>query len=168
MDGVVITGGEPTLHADLPEFCDRIKRLGFLIKLDTNGSSPDMIRSLFETRKIDYIAMDVKTLPENYPPHIAKNIPPETLYESIQIIKTSGISHEFRTTCAPPFVNTEIIGKIARIIEGADLFVLQKATIDRAILTPAFFVPYDRSFTPQELSRFQQAAAPFLKKILIR
>lgn len=168
LDGVVITGGEPTLHSDLDVFCDRIKHLGFSIKLDTNGSQPERIRSLINTGCIDYIAMDVKTLPENYSPHLAR-ISPEPLYQSIRLIKTSGIRHEFRTTCAPPFVDAEIILKIARLIEGADLFVLQTANIDKSILKPDFFIPYDQAFKKySDLVHFQQTAAPYLKSIQLR
>lgn len=168
LDGVVITGGEPTLHRDLPEFCDRIKHLGFAIKLDTNGSHPEILRTLIKSGRIDYIAMDIKTLPENYFPHISQDTPVKSFYETIRIIKSSGIGHEFRTTCAPPFVDAKIIESIARIIKGADLFVLQKAELDPSILNPAFFESYDQFFDTRDLTHFQQIAAPFLKKILVR
>lgn len=167
LDGVVITGGEPTLHPDIEAFCNRIKDLGFSIKLDTNGSRPESIRSLINSGCIDYIAMDVKTQPENYSPHIA-HISPEALYQSIQLIKNSGIRHEFRTTCAPPFVDAEIILNIARIIEGADLFVLQAASIDQKVLNPGFFIPHDQPFKRAGMEHFQQTAAPYLKNIQIR
>ncbi len=167
LDGVVITGGEPTLQQNLPEFCDRIKSLGFPIKMDTNGSRPDIIQSLLETNRIDYIAMDIKTLPEKYSPSFS-NIIPNKIYDSIHIIKNSGKAHEFRTTCVKPFADDNIISQISRIIEGADLYVLQKANIDKSILHPYFFENRDWNFDMEELTYFQKTAAASVKKVSIR
>lgn len=168
LDGVVITGGEPTLQKDLPAFCEKIKSLGFLLKLDTNGSRPEIVRSLIKNRQVDYIAMDVKTLPDHYFPHIAQHTSPETILKSIHLIRNSGISHEFRTTCVKPFVDTDIIKKIARLINGADLFVLQQAAIGDTVLRPEFFDSRDWKIKPSELQSFKHLVAPFVKKTLIR
>ncbi|MBC2716795.1 MAG: anaerobic ribonucleoside-triphosphate reductase activating protein [Desulfobacteraceae bacterium] len=168
LDGVVITGGEPTLQQNLPDFCDQIKTLGFPIKMDTNGSRPEVIHSLIKKNLIDYIAMDIKTLPEKYSPHIAQNIHPDAILESIHSIKNSKIPHEFRTTCVKPFVDADIIFKITRIIEGADLFVLQKANICNSILHPEFFQNYDWKFVVEDITSFQKIASPFVKKTMIR
>jgi pyruvate formate lyase activating enzyme len=168
LDGVTITGGEPTLQKGLPEFCDRIKPFGFSIKIDTNGSRPDVIDILIKNNQVDYIAMDIKTLPEKYSPHIAKKIPPADILQSIYLIKNSGIPHEFRMTCVKPFVNSEIIIKTATIIEGADLFVLQKANFQNTILHQNFFQNKDKKFANDEISSFQKLALPFVKKTLIR
>jgi len=168
LDGVVITGGEPTLQKDLFAFCKKIKSLGFPIKLDTNGSHPKIIQPLIKNKLIDYIAMDFKTLPEQYSPHIVRKIHPETILESIHLIKDSKIPHEFRTTCVKPFVDAEIIEKIAQIINGADLFVLQNANISNSILHPDFFQNYDWKFKKEELTSFQKIALPFVKKTMIR
>ena len=168
LDGVVITGGEPTLQKDLPAFCEKMKSLGFLLKLDTNGSQPKVVRSLIKNKQVDYIAMDVKTLPDHYFPHIAQHTSAETILESIHLIRNSGISHEFRTTCVKPFVDTDIIQKIARLINGADLFVLQQAIIGDTVLHPEFFDTVDWKIKPSELQSFQHFAAPFVKKTLIR
>lgn len=168
LDGVVITGGEPTLHADLPDFCDQIKAMGFLIKLDSNGSHPKILRTLIQSRRVDYIAMDIKTVPENYAPHLTSRIPPEDLYESIDLIKRSGLAHEFRTTCVSPFVNLDIIEKIARIAQGADRFVLQQGVITPSVLNPEFFENPDFSHSSPDLLRFQEILRPFVTKISIR
>lgn len=168
LDGVVITGGEPTLHKDLPAFCEKIKSLGFLLKLDTNGSRPEILRSLIKNRQVDYIAMDVKTLPDHYFPDIAQHTSAETILESIHLIRNSGISHEFRTTCVKPFVTADIIQKIAHLIHGADLFVLQQAAIGDTVLHPDFFDTFDWKIKPSELKSFQHLAAPFVKKVSIR
>ena len=168
LDGVVLTGGEPTLQKNLTDFCEQIKSLGFPIKMDTNGSRPDVIQSLIKSKLVDFIAMDIKTLPEKYSPYIAKNITPDVILKSIHTIKNSGIPHEFRTTCVKPFVDADIISEISNIIDGADLLVLQKANISNSILHPKFFQNFNWKFDPEEIASFQKIASPFVKKLIIR
>jgi len=168
LDGVAITGGEPTLQPDLPEFCEQIKAFGFPIKMDTNGSRPKVIKRLIEDRLVDYIAMDIKTLPENYSPNITKKTIAEDIITSIDLIINSGTIHEFRTTCIKPFINEDIIVKIARLIEKADLFVLQKANIKNSILHPDFFKSRENVFSSDEINSFQKSVAPFLNKTIVR
>ncbi len=168
LDGVVITGGEPTLQKNLLGFCEKIKALGFPIKLDTNGSHPQVIQSLIDNQLLDYIAMDIKTLPEKYSLYIAQNINPDSIFKSMHIIRHSKIPHEFRTTCVKPFLDADIIYKIAQGIDGADLFVLQKADIQNSILHPEFFQNHDWKFKNKEIESFQKIAAPFVKKTMIR
>ena len=168
LDGVVITGGEPTLHNDLPEFCDAIKSMGFAVKLDTNGSRPHMLYSLINKCQVDYLAMDLKTRPEKYPNHLAPGLLPEAILQSMALIRDSGIPHEFRTTCTKPFVDAPDIREMAALIRGADLFVLQRAQISDAVLSPEFFENLDWQYSMSELENFQAVAAPFVKNALIR
>ena len=171
LDGVAITGGEPTLQKDLPDFCTQIKSLGYPIKIDTNGSRPKVIENLIRNNLVDYIAMDIKTRPDNYAPYIARNIDPKDICDSVYLIKPSGFPHECRTTCANPFVTALIIDQIARLIEGADLHVLQKVNISDAILHPDFFATPDRidsKFSADEMTAFQKALLPYVKNSLIR
>ena len=168
LDGVVITGGEPTLHDDLPDFCSRIKSMGYFVKLDTNGSRPSVIQALIKKKQIDYIAMDVKTLPENYVPHIAQTIEPHAIRDSIALILNSGLAHEFRTTCVRPFVNQPVIEKISHIIHGADLLAFQQAKITDKVLNPEFFLEKEWKISTDTLTSFQTTAAPFVKKTIIR
>lgn len=168
LDGVVITGGEPTLHDDLSEFCSRIKSLGYCVKLDTNGSRPSVIRALIKKKQIDYIAMDVKTLPDHYVPHIVQTIDPQAITESISLILNSGLAHEFRTTCVQPFVNGPVIEKISHILRGANLLAFQQAKISDKVLNPVFFREKDWKIATDTLKSFQAIAAPFVKKTIIR
>ncbi|OIO47385.1 MAG: anaerobic ribonucleoside-triphosphate reductase activating protein [Candidatus Portnoybacteria bacterium CG06_land_8_20_14_3_00_39_12] len=113
IDGVVVTGGEPTLHQDLPDFISQIKKLGFLVKLDTNGSCPEMLRILLEQKLLDYIAMDIKSSPERY--HRAcglTKINLSTIQKSIDFIKNSALPYNFRTTLAPNVVSEKDISQI--------------------------------------------------------
>ncbi len=98
LDAVVITGGEPTLHADLPEFAGRIKSLGYAIKLDTNGSAPRMLSRLIASGLVDYIAMDIKAPIDRYAALAGVEPPAGAISESISLIAESGMEHEFRTT----------------------------------------------------------------------
>ena len=136
LDGVCITGGEPTLHRELVHLCERIKLLGFRVKLDTNGSNPEMLRLLIESRLVDYIAMDVKSGLESYGRVIGVETNLENIKKSIELIRSSGISHEFRTTIVPDIINEAEIGKIGELVKGENKYFLQqfrpsKNTVDR-------------------------------------
>ena len=126
LDGVAVTGGEPTIHADLPEFVRRIRSLGFPVKLDTNGYHPDMLRRLLEEKLIDYAAMDIKNSPEKY----ASTAGRETLdlspvRESIALLMGSGTDYEFRTTVVKEFHEQRDFEEIGKMIEGAKRYFLQ-------------------------------------------
>lgn len=122
LQGICISGGEPLIHQDLPELAARIKAMGFLLKIDTNGTFPDRILDL----KPDFIAMDIKTVPEKYPLLSMQKDEslPEKICRSVEIIKKSGIEHEFRTTVAPGIVDKEDIQKICQLLSGARCYVL--------------------------------------------
>jgi len=108
LDGVCITGGEPTIHKDLPEFINKINALGLAVKLDTNGTNPEMVKLLLANKSIDYLAMDLKNSWENY--DLVANIGNQTALANCQktfsLIQNSGLAHEFRTTVFPA-VHTE-------------------------------------------------------------
>lgn len=133
LEGVVITGGEPSIHPDLPEFCDKVKALGFKIKLDTNGSNPSMLNRLLKAELVDYIAMDVKTDLDQYPKLLRDNVDPDEIVDSIDILMSAGMAYEFRTTCVSPFVTVKNIDKIAMLIKGAQNYFLQKGKSTRCV-----------------------------------
>lgn len=125
VDGVVVTGGEPTLQPDLPSFLAELRQTGMAIKLDTNGYCPDVLRRCLERGLLDYVAMDVKTSLHQY--HRAAGIPvaPQRLQQSISLLLGSGLDHEFRTTVVPGLVGLDDVAAIARLIEGAKRYYLQ-------------------------------------------
>lgn len=98
IEGVVITGGEPTIHKDLPDLIRKIKMQGFPIKLDTNGSNPEMLKILFDEKLIDFVAMDVKTTFDKYSQLCGVNVDTRNITESINLIKNSSASKQFRIT----------------------------------------------------------------------
>lgn len=107
LDGVCVTGGEPTIQSDLVEFIQKIKNLGLKVKLDTNGSHPEVIEELLEKNLIDYIAMDIKTVFSKYNQVANRQVDTDALRRSIEIIKASNIDYEFRTTVVKAFVSYE-------------------------------------------------------------
>lgn len=140
LDAVVITGGEPCLHQDLPEFIKKIKELGYLVKLDTNGSYPGTLEKLTSpqpspyqgegARLIDYVAMDLKAPEDKYELVVGANgrspvVNFNKIKKSVKIIRASGLPYEFRTTVVPGLLNKDDIGEMGKIIKGAGVWYLQ-------------------------------------------
>jgi len=168
LDGVVISGGEPTLNDDLPLFLERIQKLGYSIKLDTNGTRPPMVERLIHNGLIDYIAMDIKANPLAYPQYIAMNHNPASILSSIEIIRDSGLPHEFRTTCVKPMVNERSIRSISRTIAGAPLYALQRFRDENGVLDPLFFDRMGAGCDRNEIIRLQAIASPWVIKCIVR
>lgn len=126
LDGVVITGGEPTLQKDLKDFIIKIKELGFSVKLDTNGTNPDIIQNLIEKNLLDYIAMDIKAPLSKYKNIVNIDINLENIQKSINLIMNSNIDYEFRTTVIKSQLNYNDFEEIGKLINGANRYYLQK------------------------------------------
>ena len=168
IDGVVISGGEPTLQKELGMFCRNIKQMGYLVKLDTNGSRPKAIEILIGEGLVDYIAMDVKTDPLRYPPAIAKEYDPGQILSSIEIIMGSGIPYEFRTTCTKPVVNEQSTINVLRAIKGAELYALQRFRYDNRVLNPRFFAKTGAGHSRDELLKLKAIADLWVQKCIVR
>ena len=169
LDGVVITGGEPTIQKDLISFCQKIKETGFSLKLDTNGSNPDVLKELFKQKLIDFTAMDVKTDLKNYNFLAGKKFDPQKIKASISLIMKKSPDYEFRTTCLKPFVDEKIIENIGKLISGAKQYALQPCSEKISqMMTPDFFKTKDRFLTTQELSSIAVKAEFYVQKCLIR
>ncbi len=134
LDGVVVSGGEPTIQGDLISFLGKIKRLGYLIKLDTNGSQPHVLKEIINLRLVDYIAMDVKATLDRYEEVINVKFPVEKISGSIEIIINSGIKHEIRTTVVKSLCSFNDLRKIRSMVQGAQSYRIQKVRIDEKIL----------------------------------
>ena len=114
LDGVCITGGEPTLTPDLPELLRQIREMGYLIKLDTNGYRPDVLKALVGEGLVDYVAMDVKNSPERYGETVGvDNLRLDRIEESIRFLMTASVDYELRTTVAEPLHDEETIQDMA-------------------------------------------------------
>ena len=143
LDGVIICGGEPTLNDDLPIFCKNIKKMGYLVKIDTNGSNPEMISNLIDEKLIDYIAMDIKAPKEKYiqAVNLKKSFSEDLLKnieKSIDILKQGDIDYEFRTTMIPRLLGKKDIIEIAQWIGPAKKYCLQNFQKERDTVNPEF------------------------------
>ncbi len=151
LDAVVITGGEPCLQPDIVGFASKIKEEGFLLKLDTNGSYPLKLRELLTLGLVDYVAMDVKAPVFKYHEISKSVVDVEKILESIDIIKSSGVDYEFRTTVVRSQLCFEDFEKIGKMIKGTPRYYLQKFVFQDKIL--------DRSLQTEETysdEEFQQ------------
>lgn len=149
LEGVVICGGEPTLNHDLPDFIRKIKKLGFLVKIDTNGSSPKILRGLITKKLVDYIAMDIKAplKAQNYGRATGVKVDLEKIKKSIEIIKKSRIDYEFRSTVVPGAHTKEDIIQIVKDIAPARAYFLQNFRPEKT-LNPKFekVKPYPKEY----------------------
>lgn len=127
VDAVVISGGEPTLMPELKERIKLIKRLGFLIKLDTNGTNPKCLKDLIENNLLDYVAMDIKNSLEAYPKTCGvSQINKDDIIESIELLKDNKVPYEFRTTLVEEYHDRESVKGLGKLISGANILYLQK------------------------------------------
>ena len=131
IDAVVISGGEPTLMPDLKDKIKEIKKIGFLIKLDTNGTNPNVIEDLLKEKLLDYIAMDIKNSEEEYSKTAGcKQVNINDIKKSIKLIENSGVNYEFRTTLVKEFHTQKSIENMCNLLKGGKKLYLQKF-IDR-------------------------------------
>lgn len=167
IQGVVITGGEPTLHKDLDDFIDRVRDMGYPVKLDTNGYKPEVIESLLNERKLDSIAMDIKGPPGKYAEICNVPVDIQRIERSIRIIKDSGIEYEFRTTIPPGFTINDIKDTV-KLIEGAKLYYLQQF---RKPDNTGEFKDIRNNMKPNSREFFKEAmksCKPFVKEVKTR
>ena len=128
LDAVVVSGGEPTIHQDLPAFLRRIKDMGFAVKLDTNGSEPEVLKEILENDLVDYIAMDIKAPLDKYK-QVTKALSltaKDKVKESIELISGSGVDHEFRTTVVEALLTPEDMKAIRKLVPAGSTYRLQK------------------------------------------
>jgi pyruvate formate lyase activating enzyme len=171
-DGVCITGGEPTLHSDLPELCARLKKMDFLVKVDSNGTNPSMLKKLMENGLIDYVAMDVKAplTVEKYSKAIGVKAEKllESVKESVEVLLGSSMDYEFRTTVVPRLHEKEDIEQICRSLVGCRKYVLQKfdVSLGKETINPEFIKL--KPFTDEEMQRFLAAAQEIIPNAKLR
>ena len=165
LEGVVICGGEPTLNNDLPKFCQKIKKMGFLVKLDTNGSNPQMLKKLIDKKLVDYVAMDIKGPKEKYNECAGVKVDLKKIQKSIDILKEGKVDYEFRSTIVPTLHKKEDVMAMAKWILGAKRYFLQNFRPEKTI-DPSFekIKPYPQEF----LLEIQRAIAPFFETCQIR
>lgn len=161
VDAVVVTGGEPTMHSELPKFLAKLKERGFEVKLDTNGFYPEALEECLPY--LDYVALDVKTSLEKYKQLGAEDA--TGLMRTIEILKTGKVPYEFRTTVVPELVTAEDVERIGEMVKGAKTYALQQ------------FVPQDtldkrfetlRPYTPEAIANFAELIRKYAENVILR
>lgn len=139
LDGVCVTGGEPTLQPDLPEFLKKVKDMGFLVKLDTNGYRPEVLKNIVNSGLADYVAMDIKNSKEKYRQTIGiENFDISNILESVEFLTAGKVDYEFRTTVVKELHTREDLISIGHWLEGAKRYSLQKFEDSQDILSEGF------------------------------
>jgi pyruvate formate lyase activating enzyme len=161
LDAVVISGGEPCHSFGLEDFIFPIKRLGYKVKLDTNGTYPEVMFKLINRQLIDYIALDVKDNPVNYSVSFGPRAITDNVKYAIDTLKRSDILYEFRTTAVRPFITDESIEVIAKNCSGNRPLYLQTLRPE-SVLNPEFLHSFQGQPGPDQLARFQAIANKYL------
>ena len=165
LEGVVITGGEPTMHGDLPAVMERIKSLGYLVKLDTNGTNPVMLHQVVEAGIVDYVAMDIKSPLRKYSATVARPVDIEAIQSSIDFLLSAPVEYEFRTTVIKGMQTPEDIEEMGKEIKGARRYFLQKF-IPTKILNPQFIKK--TTYSDKEFEGFQKKLQNYVNYCGIR
>ena len=168
IEGVVITGGEPTLQNDLLFFCQKIKDMGYKLKLDTNGTRPGVLSKLFKEKLVDFISMDIKTSLENYHLVLPGKFDTAKILKSIRLLMDKAPAYEFRTTCSRPFINQEIMGDIGKMIKGASKYILQKCSRNVIVLEPDFLTQDKNFFSDKEMLELQKTIDKYVVTSIVR
>lgn len=164
LDGVVVSGGEPTLMKELPEKIKTIKELGYLVKLDTNGSNPKMLKELIENNLIDYVAMDIKhSFNKYYDIIVNRNIDLKDLEESINILKENKVDYEFRITLIEEYHDKESIYEIGKLLEGSKRLFLQQYKLSDGVSDKSLHVVKEET-----VNEYQKILEEYIEEVELR
>ena len=164
LDGVVLTGGEPLLQNGAEAFLRAVRELGFAVKLDTNGTFPERLAAILEAGIVDYVAMDIKNCLPKYPMTVGlEKFDTTPVQESVQLLRSSGVDFEFRTTVMHPYHTAADIEAIARWLEGSPRYYLQ-TFVDSGHLIGSGMTP----FTPAEMQALADLARPYFGTVEVR
>ena len=164
LDGVVVTGGEPTLQKDLIPYLGRLKSLGYLVKLDTNGYRPDVLEKAMESGYVDYVAMDIKTSLDEYPVVAGiKNLDVSRIERSVELLKSGAVDYEFRTTVVEPLHHKENFEKIGELLKGCRRYYLQSFVDSGNIIGKNCFPP-----SQEQLKNYLKTVSNYIESVSIR
>lgn len=163
LDGVCISGGEPTLYPDLPELISSIRQLGFSVKLDTNGTNPQMLKTLLQDGLLDYVAMDIKNSPDRYLQTCGGVDVLDSVKKSVDLLMSANVAYEFRTTMCKPLHDEETMQSIGQWLRGAKQYFLQ-AFVDSGNLVGQGIFP----FTEAEMLALQHVVRKDIPNTQIR
>jgi pyruvate formate lyase activating enzyme len=158
-------GGEPTIHKNFYKIVKRVKALGLKVGVHTNGTNPGALKKLVKEKLVDYFAMDIKAPLERYKEIVGVDTNPIFIIESINVIKSSQVDYEFRTTVVPGLLGKEDIEKISRLISGSKRFFIQQFQPGKTL---NFKYSKIKPYRISELAEFKKIAEPFINKVDIR
>lgn len=165
LDAVTVTGGEPTLQPDLETFLEECRKRGYLIKMDTNGSKPDVLEKVIRERLVDYLAMDIKGPLKRYRQIASVEVDTSEIKRSIELIMTSGITYEFRTTVVRSQLDLQDLVSVAKLVRQARLYVLQPFIPVKTLAGPMLSeIPY----TPEEFSTIREKLEKECHNVIVR
>ncbi|MHB9099831.1 MAG: anaerobic ribonucleoside-triphosphate reductase activating protein [Syntrophales bacterium] len=165
LEAVTVTGGEPTIQKNLERFLETLKRFGYLIKIDTNGSNSNVLEILIRKRLVDYLAMDIKGPLRRYGQIASIKMNTLNILRSIELITNSGIEHEFRTTVVRSQIDVEDLLSVVRLIDKSSLYVLQPF-VPAKVLNREFLS--ESSYSPLEFSAIREKLKNELPRVIIR
>lgn len=163
LEGVCVTGGEPTLHRDLPDFLAAIRETGLAVKLDTNGSNPAMLRRIIDDGLVDYVAMDLKNAPERYLTTAGNSSCLDAVRESAAMLRAGTLPHEFRTTVTAELHDEDSFHGIGRAFGGESPYFLQSFVDSGDIVQEGL-----HACTPDEMRRYLQIAKQYFPRAALR
>ncbi|MEA2036930.1 MAG: anaerobic ribonucleoside-triphosphate reductase activating protein [Nanoarchaeota archaeon] len=166
LDGVCITGGEPTLYPNLKGFISKIKEKGFKVKLDTNGMKPSILKELIDEKILDYIAMDIKNSLEKYDLAAGVKVDISRIEESIDLIRNSNVDYEFRTTVVRGMHAKEDIEKIGQMLNGSKKFAIQNFKSAEELIDPGY--KKIKLFSDKELEEFKSILGKYFGEVEVR
>jgi pyruvate formate lyase activating enzyme len=166
LEGLSISGGEPLLQNDIVDFTKKVKKLGYLVKIDTNGTFPDRLKELIEKKLVDYVAMDVKAPKKKYNQLTGVKTDIKNIEESIDIIKKTAPDYEFKTTFVPELLTKEDIVKIAQWLKGSKKYYLQQFKIGVPLVSSKLekIMPYPKEYLTETLEEIK----PYFKQCNLR
>ena len=166
LEGLSISGGEPLLQDDIVDFTEKVKKLNYLIKIDTNGAFPEKLKELIDKKLVDYVSMDVKAPKEKYDQLVGVKTDISKIEQSIDLIKNEAPDYEFKTTVVPGMLDKKDIVEIAKWLEGSKQFYLQQFKSDSPLVSSKLndVVPYSK----EKLSEMLHEIKPFFKNCSLR
>jgi len=166
LEGLSISGGEPLLQEDIVDFTEKVKKLNYLIKIDTNGAFPEKLKELIDKKLVDYVSMDVKAPKKKYAQLAGVKIDISKIEQSIDLIKNEAPDYEFKTTIVPGMLDKKDIVEIAKWLEGSKQFYLQQFKSDSPLVSSKLndIVPYSK----EKLSEMLHEIKPFFKNCSLR
>jgi len=165
IDGVVVSGGEPTLGTGLIPFLEGVKSLGLAVKLDSNGLAPQVLSELLSKQLINYLAIDLKTTPQRYPELHTGPVSYNRLIETIRLCADAPIEVEYRTTCVPGWVDEAVVAELGGLINGAPFWAMQQYHPEHALCEEAREV---EAYPPDRIQAFAELASRYVQRVIVR